>query len=215
MWQRIWLYIGTGCIAAVEIAVGVIVSPTVAVWMLIIAIPLGLFSYWKVFKPNMQISLKKRGSKMLILVGAFIIIGGIVGGGFLIKSQLDVKNKVTTIYCCVRDNTYQVWADNKVNNTDTVYITLGTSSLITDFRAIMGASLPTIIEGGNNANFITFKIEQLPPNVSLTYLIEVNSIAEQPYKFTAWSEVTKNNISVKFVGRCPQITSVGLEETKP
>ena len=83
MGQRIWPYILAFCIAAVEIAVGILVSPTVAIWMLIVAIPLGVFSFWKILKPNMHISLKKRGSKMLILLGVLSIVCGIVVGGFL------------------------------------------------------------------------------------------------------------------------------------
>jgi len=154
---------------------------------------------------------------MLIVLGAFIIIGGIIGGGFLIKSQLNIESnvKTTIVYCCVRGNEYQVWAVNQGNHKDTVFVTLGTGSLITDIKALMGASLPTIIEGGPNGNFITFKITELPPGVSLSYLVDVVSNAEKPYKFTAWSETTTSNITATFIGECPKITGVGPEETAP
>ena len=220
MGSRIWFIIVAICIAAVEIAVGVLISHTIAMWMLVVAIPLGTVALCKASKPNIQISLKKGGNRMLIglgIAGIVVCIGGIIGCSFLIISQSNIKDgvKATIVYCCTRDNIYQIWADNKGNDKDILFVTLGTSSLITDFRTTMGASLPSIIEGGKNANFITFKIEQLPPSVSLTYLVYVSGSVEQPHKFTAWSEVTKNNISVKFVGECPKITEWRHEEKVP
>ena len=217
MGQRIWFYVLTGCVAIVEISVGILISPSVAIWMLIISLPLGLFSFWKLYKPSVEISLKKGSNKMLILLGIFLVVGGLVGGGILIKSQLDINSNATQtiVYCCTRNNTYQVWAVNKGNKTDTIFITLGVSSLITDFQANMGAKLPTVIEGGKNGNFITFEIEQLPPKVNLTYLIDVHDKAEQAYKFTAWSEIITSDIEAKFTGQCPSISKVGPEETMP
>lgn len=151
---------------------------------------------------------------MLIVLGGLIVIGGIVGGGFLIKSQLDIKT--TVVRCCIQGNAYQVWASNPAgNDKDTVFVSLGTSSMITDIKALMGASLPTIIEGGPNGNFITFKISELPPGVSLSYLIDVVSNAENPREFTAWSETTTSNVRAIFIGQCPEITAVGPEETAP
>jgi hypothetical protein len=216
--NRIWLYIGTICVAAVEVAVGVLISPTAAINMLIIAIPLGIISYWKVFKPNVRISLKKGGRKMLVgvgIAGIAICIGAIIWFGFLIKSQLDIDVKAATVYCCASANTYQIVVDNAGNDTETIFVTLGTSGLITDFKPLMGASLPNITEGGKNANFITFKVEQLPPNVSLSYLVSIAWKADQPHKFNAWSGTTKINIPVKFTGECPKIISVGPEEKAP
>lgn len=119
----------------------------------------------------------------------------------------------TTAHCCVMGNAYQVSANNQGNDKDTVFITLGTSSFITGIKALMGAGLPVIIEGGPNANFITFKITELPPNVSLGYLIDVVSNAEKPYKFTAWSEATKSNIAATFTGPCRKVVRVGPVET--
>jgi len=79
----------------------------------------------------------------------------------------------------------------------------------------MGASLPTKIEGGINANFITFKIDELTPGLSLSYLVDTFYTAEQPYEFTAWSEET-GNISAIFIGKCPDVGAVwGPEETRP
>jgi hypothetical protein len=171
-------------------------------------------------KYKIRISLKKRGSKVLIGLGIFIILGGIIGGYFLIKLQLNTESNVETtiVYCCINGNTYQVWAANKGNNIDTIFITLGTSGLITDFKANMGASLPRIIEGGKNANFITFEIDKLPPNVSLTYLIPVSLYTgdeKRPRQFTAWSDVTKNNILTKYLGECSEIEFGPLETAPP
>ena len=160
-----------------------------------------------------RVSIKKGANKMLIVLGALIIIGGIIGGGFLIKSQLDIKT--TIVYCCIRSNEYQVWAVNHGDDKDTVFVTLGTGSTITEVKALMGAGMPTIIEGGPNGNFITFKISELPPGVSLGYLIDVVSNAEEPYKFTAWSETKTSNVKTRFVDECPKITGVGPEETAP
>ena len=151
---------------------------------------------------------------MWIVLGVLIIIGGIIGGGLLIKSQLDIKT--TVVRCCIRGNEYQVWASNPPgNDKDTVFVSLGTSSLITDIKALMGAGLPTIIEGGPNGNFITFKITELPPGVSLGYLIEVSSNAEKPHKFTAWSETTTSTITATFIGQCPEYGEWGPEERAP
>ena len=134
-----------------------------------------------------------------------------------IEKRLEEMNnvKTTIVYCCVRDNAYKVWADNQGNDKDAVFVTLGTGSRITDIKALMGASLPTIIEGGLNANFITFKITELPPGVSLCYLIDVVSNAEKPHKFTAWSERTTSNITATFIGECRKVIGVGPEETAP
>ena len=130
-----------------------------------------------------------------------------------IEKRLSVKT--TIVYCCVRGNEYQVLADNQGNDTDTLFVTLGTDSMITGIKALMGASLPTIIEGGLNANFITFKITELPPSVSLGYLIDVVFNARKPYKFRAWSEKTKGNITATFTGECPKVVEVGPVETAP
>lgn len=151
---------------------------------------------------------------MIVGVGIFVVIAGIIGGGFLIKSQLAVET--TVVYCCIRGDEYQVWAVNPPDSDkDTVFVTVGTSSRITQIEALMGASLPPVIEGGPNGNFITFKITELPPGVTLNYLIHVVSSAETPYKFTAWSETTTSKITAKFVGKCPEITGWGPEETAP
>jgi hypothetical protein len=165
-------------------------------------------------KTKYRVYLKRGGRKVIIGVGISIIIAGIIGGGFLIKSQMAVKT--TIVYCCIRGNEYQVWAVNPPgNDKDSVFVTLGTSSRITEIEALMGASLPPIIEGGPNGNFITFKITELPPGVSLGYLIYVVSNAETPYKFTAWSETTTSKITARFVGKCPEIIEWGPEETAP
>jgi len=134
-----------------------------------------------------------------------------------IEKRLKEMNnvKTTIVYCCVRGNEYQVLADNQGNDKDSVFVTLGTGSMITNIKALMGASLPPIIEGGLNANFITFKITELPPSIRLGYLIKVVSNAEKPYKFTAWSETIKSNITAKFTGECRKIIGVGSEETAP
>lgn len=168
---------------------------------------------WSVLPLRKRISLKKGANKMWIVIGGLIIIGGIIGGGFLIKSQLDIMT--TVVRCCIEGNAYHVWASNPPGNEkDTVFVSLGTSSLITDVEALMGASLPPIIEGGPNGNFITFKISELPPGVSLGYLIDVVSNAEAPHQFTAWSEKTGSNIRATFIGQCPQF-EFGPEERAP
>jgi hypothetical protein len=89
MAKQIWFFIGAVCVAAVEIAMGVLISRQVALYSLFIAIPLGLFAYWKVFTP--KISLKKGGNKMLVVLGALIMVGGLFGGGFLIIHQLNIN----------------------------------------------------------------------------------------------------------------------------
>jgi LPXTG-motif cell wall-anchored protein len=159
---------------------------------------------------------KKGGSNMIFYLGiAFIIVGCVVvitQLDFHTESQSNIK---TTVRCCVLGNTYQVVADNQGNDTDTVFVTLGTSSRITDIKALMGASLPTIIKGGINANFINFKITELPPSIPLNYLVYVIDNAEEPREFTAWSERTKSNITATFTGQCPQIGAAGPEETAP
>jgi hypothetical protein len=185
--------------------------------ILLWCICVGLLS-WSAWPLRKRISIKKGANKMLIVLGCLIVIGGIVGGGFLIKSQLNIKGNVeaTTVRCCIENNIYHVWASNPPDSDkDTVFISLGTSSMITNVKALMGASLPTIIEGGLNANFITFKITELPPNVSLGYIIEVGDTAETPRNFTAWSEITKRNITVMFIGQCPQNAGWGPWETAP
>ena len=121
--------------------------------------------------------LKRGGSKMIFYLGiGFILVGCVFVAtqlDFHAEAQLAVK---TTVSCCILDNTYQIVANNQGTDTDTVVVTLGTSGTITDIQALMGASLPHIIEGGPNGNFITFKISELPPGVSLGYLIDVVSM---------------------------------------
>ena len=78
----------------------------------------------------------------------------------------------------------------------------------------MGASLPTPIEGGPNANFVTFKIDYLPSDTTLSYIIETYFNAEEPYEFTASSEET-GDIEAHFVGQCPHVGTVGPEEIAP
>jgi LPXTG-motif cell wall-anchored protein len=158
---------------------------------------------------------KKGGNKMFYLGIAFIIIGC----AFIVR-QLDFRVEAqptikTTVQCCILGNTYQVVADNQGSDTDTVIVTLGTSSMITDIKALMGASLPTIINGGINANFVNFKIPELLPHIPLNYLVYVAYDAEEPRDFTAWSERTKGNITATFTGQCPHVTGVGPEETVP
>jgi hypothetical protein len=163
--------------------------------------------------PLRKRTVKGRKGSMLLGLGIFLIVAGIVGGSFLIESQSSIRT--TIVRCCIEGNTYHIWATNPPSNDkDTVFISLGTSSLITNIEALMGASLPTIIEGGVNANFITFKITELPPNVTLGYIIEVGYSAETPRNFTAWSETTKNSITVIFTGQCPT-WKFGPEETAP
>ncbi len=134
-----------------------------------------------------------------------------------IEGRLKEMNnvKTTIVRCCVEGNTYQVVADNQGNDKDTVFVTLGTDSRITDIKALMGAGLPTIIKGGLGGNFITFKITELPPNISLSYLIYVVSNEEKPREFTAWSERIKSNITATFTGQCPKFGAFGPEETAP
>jgi hypothetical protein len=185
-----------------------------------------LFTFYLIFTSYIlpffknRISIKQGGNKIIISLGIIILVVGIISGSVLIASQLNIKTdtKITTVYCCLNGNTYQVWADNKGDDIDTIIIKLGTSGLITEFRAIMGASLPKIIEGGTNANFITFEIDKLPPDTSLAYLISsvlLQSDEKIPRQFTAWSVVTKKNITTKFLGECPKIIKVGPEETAP
>jgi hypothetical protein len=126
-----------------------------------------------------------------------------------------INVKTTIVYCCIQDNEYHIWADNQGNDKDTVFVILGTNGLITDIKALMGASLPTIIEGGKNANFVTCKITELPPGVSLSYVVYVVSNAEKPYKFTAWSEKRTSNITARFVGQCPKVGRAGPVEIAP
>jgi hypothetical protein len=165
--------------------------------------------------------LKKKGvSRMFFYLGIAFIIAGCV----FVVTQLDFRiesqsnttsNAQTTVHCCILGNTYQVVANNQGNDTDTVFVTLGTGSLITDIKALMGASLPTIITGGKNANFVTFEIDKLLPGISLYYLVYVFFNAEKPREFTAWSEKTKSNITATFTGQCPEIIGGGPEETVP
>jgi len=207
----------------IGVGVGIVltyISPQVGIPVGVVITLGGIFLIIRAYrgKTKYKLSLKRGGSKVLIGLGIFIIIAGIIGGGFLIKSQLNIKSSVETtiVRCCVRGNEYQIWASNPPgNDKDTVFVTLGTSSMITDIKALMGASLPTIIEGGPNGNFITFKITELPPGVSLGYLVDVVSNAETPYKFTAWSETKASNITATFIGECPKVTGVGPEETAP
>jgi hypothetical protein len=156
---------------------------------------------------------KGRENKMLLGLGIFLIVAGIVAGSFLIESQSLIKT--TIVYCCIRDNQYQVWAVNQGDDKDVVFVTLQTSSRITEIEPLMGANMPTVIEGGPNGNFVTFKITDLPPDVSLGYLIHVVSTAQTPSKFTAWSESTGKNIRTMYVGECSKITKIGPEETAP
>lgn len=177
---------------------------------------IGLIVY--LFWPLRKRTVKGGKEKMLFGLGIFIIVAGIVGGSYLIESQSNIKSNVETtiVRCCVRGNEYQIWASNPPgNDKDTVFVTLGTSSMITNIKALMGASLPTIIEGGPNGNFITFKITELPPGVSLGYIIDVVSNAEAPHKFTAWSETKASNITATFIGECPKHGEWGPEETAP
>ena len=196
------------------------ISPRVGITVCAVITLVGIFLIVRAYrgKTKYRILLKKGGSKVVIGLGIFIIIAGIIGGGFLIKSQLRIESNVTTtiVRCCIPGNAYQVWATNPPgNDKDTVFVSLGTSSMITNIKALMGASLPTIIEGGLNANFITFKITELPPNISLSYIIEVGYSAKTPRNFTAWSEATKSNITATFTGQCPQLGVAGPEETAP
>src|SRR4030042_1182771 len=123
--------------------------------------------------------------------------------------------KTAIVYCCIGTNVYQVSVHNQGNDVDTVFVTLGTSGIIAGIEALMGASLPTIIQGGQNGTFISFKESGLPPGVNLAYHIHLRSNAEKPYKFTAWSETTKSNIPAEYIGRCPQWAGKGPEETAP
>lgn len=129
-------------------------------------------------------------------------------------TPIHVKQPNTVIRCCIQGNTYHIWAQNGGDKQDAVVITLSTSWVITDWYPIMGASFPTLIEGGTNANFITFKIDELIPNIGLDYIVETYFNAEQPRDFTAWSEET-GNVSAIFIGKCPYVSSVGPVETIP
>lgn len=158
---------------------------------------------------------KKGGNKMFYIGIVFIL----VGCAFIV-SQLDFRVEAepstkTTVHCCMLDNTYQVVANNQGTDTDIVIVTLGTSATITDIKALMGASLPTIIKGGINANFVNFKIPELLPHIPLNYVVYIHDDAEQPRELTAWSEKTKCNITATFTGQCPHVIKVGPEETAP
>ena len=213
-WGLLLLGIGVG-------AVLTYVSPLIGIPIGAIMCLAGIFLIIRAYlsKFKVKISLKKGSNKVLVwvgIVGILVCIGGIVGFGFLIHSQLGINKNVeaTIVRCCISDKTYQVAVDNRGNDTDTVSITLKINDPITDFKPIMGASLPNIIEGGKNANFITFKVEQLPPGVQLSYVISTNWEAKQPREFKAWSYVTKNNITTGFTGQCPTFT-FGPEEKAP
>ena len=171
----------------------------------------GLLTY--LFWPLRKRTIRGGKKKMLLGLGIAFIVAAIIGGSVLIESQTVIKT--TIVYCCIRDSEYQVWADNQGDDKDVVFITLQTSSLITEVEPLMGASSPPIIEGGPNGNFVTFKIADLPPDVSLGYLIHVVSTAQTPSKFTAWSESTGKNIRTMYVGDCSRITKIGPEETAP
>jgi hypothetical protein len=84
---KIWLTVGAVCWAAVTTAIGVLLSPSLAVVMLVIAVPLGIVAAWKVFWPNWRVTLKPGGRRMLIVLGGLLVVGGIV----LIAFQLKVN----------------------------------------------------------------------------------------------------------------------------
>jgi len=50
MSKKAWLIVGTVAVLAVEAAVGTLISPTVALWLLVIFVPLGALAYLKVIK---------------------------------------------------------------------------------------------------------------------------------------------------------------------
>jgi hypothetical protein len=159
---------------------------------------------------------RKQGGNKMFYVGIALIVVGcalvITRLDFRVEAQSNIK---TTIQCCILDNTYQIAATNQGSDTDTVVVTLGTDGPITNIQALMGASLPTIISGGVGANFVNFKIPELLPHIPLNYLIYIHDDAEEPREFTAWSEKTKNSVTVTFTGQCPHVVGVGPEETAP
>ena len=125
-----------------------------------------------------------------------------------------IRQPNTVVRCCLRGNTYQIWPQNEGDKQDSVVITLSTSSPITGFHAIGGASLPTIIQGGIHQEFIAFKIDELIPRPEFWYVYTVDTYytAEQPYGLTAWSDET-GDLQAIALDKCPEIIAVGPEET--
>jgi hypothetical protein len=123
-----------------------------------------------------------------------------------------VKQPNTIVRCCILGNKYQIVAQNMGNKKDIVIITLGTNYSITEWYPIMDASLPTEINGGVGGNFITFKIDELIPNIALCYIIQTSFDAEKPRKFTAWS-VETGDVEAIFTGQCPAFGIAGPKET--
>lgn len=122
------------------------------------------------------------------------------------QSASAAKQPDSTVSCCLQDNAYQVWVYNKGNAIDTVITTLKINGWITDIRPVMGSPPPTIIQGGERANFIIFRTDDVLPDMSVTYVIDATPGVTNPAEFTAWSEVTTDNISTRFLGRCPTAT---------
>jgi len=193
-----------------------LVIPWLGYSLMALAVLLLLIPAWPYLK-------KGNKSKMILGLGVVLVIGGLV----IILTQIDFRTKTTdevtthiklpdtAVYCCIGSRAYQLLVENKGVDKDVVFVTLMVDGQISGIKALMGASSPTILEGGVNANFITFKTGELLPGMSLGYLIDVNWTAAKPIKFTAWSDMTKGNLSTKFTGQCPSITSIGPEKTAP
>jgi hypothetical protein len=71
-----------------------IIIPWLGYFLIGLAVLLLLIPAWPYIK---QGKFKKGANKMLIVLGALIILGGVFGGGFLIKSQLDFNGENSTI----------------------------------------------------------------------------------------------------------------------
>ncbi len=60
MSNKVWLIIATIAVLVAEAAVGTLISPEVALWLLVIVVPLGAFAYWRVFKTKVITSSEVR-----------------------------------------------------------------------------------------------------------------------------------------------------------
>jgi hypothetical protein len=103
-----------------------------------------IYLFWPLRKG--AVTIRGGTKKMLLVLGMVLVVAGIVGGSVLIETQTVIKT--TIVYCCIRDNEYQVWAVNQGDDKDVVFVTLQTSSGITEIEPLMGANMPTVIEGG-------------------------------------------------------------------
>lgn len=91
---RMWFFLAITSAIATVVYILANLNPPIEKWPWVVVIigTIGLLVYifWPLFtKKYGRRTLKKEGSKMLIGLGIFIIIAGMVGGSFLIWSQLE------------------------------------------------------------------------------------------------------------------------------